>query len=514
MKYFARNKRGLLVAGISAAALIATSLAPVGSAIATVTTTSAVTPPQLEGYSAGVTPFIADVAINNVTMATLKNVSFTVTPMSGSTTTPISATYEKAYFVNRPSLVSGSTITVPVYGLYASAVDNSNHVTVAVTTTSATTVLTAAISTTPWQDSCTGCYTTRLQYVHARDNAVHLGYSYFMLKSMFSGQVPVIVMDTDGQVRWVANDTSGGSGTSVSGFIGQSFYATHGARLYRFNLDGSESLVHDFSGYQGINNFWHNIDPGNTGMLLSADGASSSNESTVLEVNTDGSVAKMFDVYQIISQAMTAGGDNPSDFVSQGGDWFHMNAETFWPARNEVVVSSREDFVIGINYATQKIDWILGDPTKQWYQFKSLRHFALALAPGTLPPIGQHALSITPTGQLLLFDDGYGSGSHSPTGNSRSYSIPQMFQINFATRTAKQTWAYYNNPPIQSAICSSVYQEAGNTYLVDYAAENSPDLIGLGANNAVAFDYQLPNTYINGAWNAYPVAINGLSFNS
>ena len=87
-------------------------------------------------------------------------------------------------------------------------------------------------------------------------------------------------------------------------------------------------------------------------MLLSADGASSSVESTVLEVNTDGSVAKMFDLYQIISQAMTAGGDDPNGFVSQGGDWFHMNAATYWPARNEVVVSSRENFIIGINSST------------------------------------------------------------------------------------------------------------------------------------------------------------------
>ena len=412
MKYFWNNRRGVAMAGISAIALATTTLLPVGSAIATSTTTSAITPPQLGSYTAGATPFIAEVAINNVSLSSLKTVSFTVAPMSGSTTTPITATYQKAYFVNRPSLVSGSTITVPVYGLYASAVDDSNHVTIDVTTTTATTALTATIATTPWQDPCGGCYTTGLRYVHARNNAVHLGYSYFMLKSMLSGQVPVVVMDTDGQVRWVANDTSGGGATSASGFIGQSFYATHGASLYRLNLDGSESLVRDFSGYQGISNFWHNIDPGKTGMLLAADGVSSSVESTVLEVNTDGSVAKMFDLYQIISQAMVAGGDDPSGFVSQGGDWFHMNAITYWPARNEIVVSSRENFVIGINYATEKIDWILGDPTKQWYQYKSLRHFALTLAPGTLPPIGQHAVSITPTGQLLLFDDGYGSSNH------------------------------------------------------------------------------------------------------
>ena len=84
------------MAGISAIALATTTLLPVGSAIATSTTTSAITPPQLGSYTAGATPFIAEVAINNVSLSSLKTVSFTVAPMSGSTTTPITATYQKA----------------------------------------------------------------------------------------------------------------------------------------------------------------------------------------------------------------------------------------------------------------------------------------------------------------------------------------------------------------------------------------------------------------------------------
>lgn len=467
--------------------------------------------PSVVGSIAGPTPFIADVSLSNISLPALTSVRFSVRPMAGSTTTPISATYPRSYFVNHPADVNGSTVIVPVFGLYASALDSTNTVTLTVTTTSAVTNLVTTIVTTPWQDPCGGCYTTGLTYVHTRNNAIHLGYSYFMLKSMESGEIPIEVMDTDGQVRWIGEDSAQQSGTSVSGFFNDVFYATHGAALYSYDLDGSSQMVHDYSGYEGINNFWHNIDPGKTGMLLAADGVSSSTESTVLEVSPSGSVIKLFDLYQIISQAMTAGGDDPSQFVSQGGDWFHLNAATYWPSRNELVVSSRENFVIGINYDTEKIDWILGDPTKQWYQFRSLRHFALRLAPGTLPPIGQHAVSITPSGQLLLFNDGYGSANHSPAGVSRSYSFPQMFQINFLSRTARQTWAYYNNPPIESQICSSVYQVAGNSYLVDYADELSPDLIGLGPNNAVAFDYQLPGTSIDGAWNAFPVDLSNLT---
>ena len=46
-------------------------------------------------------------------------------------------------------------------------------------------------------------------------------------------------------------------------------------------------------------------------------------------------------------------------------------------ADDSLIVSSRENFVICLDYETQAIKWILGDPTKKWYQFPSLRTFAL-----------------------------------------------------------------------------------------------------------------------------------------
>ncbi len=94
----------------------------------------------------------------------------------------------------------------------------------------------------------------------------------------------------------------------------------------------------------------------------------------------------------IISAAMIAGGDDPSQFVyPTPTDWFHNNGVTYNRADDSLIVSSRENFLICLDYETSAIKWILGDPTKKWYQFPSLRKFALTLAPGSLPPIGQHA---------------------------------------------------------------------------------------------------------------------------
>jgi arylsulfate sulfotransferase len=503
-----RKRLHRLLVGAAAWLAVAGLLIPLGQAQAV----SA--PPSIQGYAAGPTPFIANVTVANVSTNNLTSISFVIQPVSGSTTTPISATYHRQYFVDRPSLLGSGTITVPVYGLYASASIHSNQVTLVVTTSMAKTTLNATLDTTPWSDPVGGAFTSGL-LVKSRNAAVHLGYSYFMLKSLSNGLYGAanpIVMDTDGQVRWVA-DSGVAGGVSPSTSFQHSFYVAIGPLLYRMDLDGTSALVRNFTGVDNTSILWHNIDLGKTGLLLNPDGPSNSNESTFFEVDSTGAILKTFDFYQIISEAMIAGGDDPSQFVSQGGDWFHSNAATYWPAHNELVVSSRENFVIAVNYDTERIDWILGDPTKQWHQFKSLRHFALSMPAGTLPPIGQHALSITPTGQLLLFDDGQGSFNHGPAGVTRYYSFPQMFQINLANRSATQTWAYFNSQPIWSNICSSVYQVGGNSYLIDYAAaNNSPEIIGLGANNAVAFDFQFPNAGTCNPWNTEPVTLNGLVF--
>src|SRR5207302_7121096 len=107
-----------------------------------------------------------------------------------------------------------------------------------------------------------------------------------------------------------------------------------------------------------------------------------------------------------ISAVMIAGGDDPSQFVyPTPTDWFHNNAVTYNRADDSLIISGREDFVIAIDYETATIKWILGDETKKWFTFPSLAQYSLALAPGTLPPIGQHALSITYDQGLLLYDD-------------------------------------------------------------------------------------------------------------
>ena len=110
----------------------------------------------------------------------------------------------------------------------------------------------------------------------------------------------------------------------------------------------------------------------------------------------------------ILTTYMQNNGDDPSAFVRPGIDWFHVNASTYDPSDNSVIVSSRENFLIKVDYSTHDIVWIFGDPTKYWYTFPSLRAKALTLDAGGDYPIGQHGVSITSDGYVMVFNDGMG----------------------------------------------------------------------------------------------------------
>src|SRR5205814_8634151 len=110
-------------------------------------------------------------------------------------------------------------------------------------------------------------------------------------------------------------------------------------------------------------------------------------------------------------------------------DWFHLNGATYNKADGSLIVSSRENFLICLDYETSAIKWILGDTTKKWYQFPSLKKFALTLAPGSLSPIGQHAPSITFDQNLLILDNGQSSVFQMPPGDQRGYATPRKYAL-------------------------------------------------------------------------------------
>ena len=467
----------------------------------------------------GVTPFINKVTLNVSDPAALRQIRFVVRPKPGSVTRPLSALYPTAYLASRGYVdTDAKQVTVPVFGLY-DGYENTVRLTyyfVDGSTKAASTI----ISTAAFDDACQ--FNTPVVR-QARTNTRALSYDYMLAASACSLHSPT-VLDTDGAVRWVGTASNRQYQTA---FYRNGIYIADGTRLLRMEFDGTVSVIADYAS-AGVIGFHHNIDRGKQGLILDVN-TQDYIASVHLEVDRKtGEILKKWNLAEIISAAMTAGGDDPSGFVRKANgrydfqayeDWAHDNAVAYRASDNSIIISSRENFVICIDYDTSAIKWILGDNTKQWYGYPSLRKFALLPTAGTIAPVGQHSVSVTKDDNLLLFDNGQQSAHHVPRGPNRTYSAPRKYSLDLAARTATEIWNYPRNQSIRSRFRSSVYEDAKNNYLVTYARAENPngslraELVGLTPDGQQVFDYSYPtDTNYNEAYRAFPLHWESIAF--
>lgn len=452
--------------------------------------------------SPGPTPFIAMVHLTVSPADAFEDIRFVVRPKPSSVARPISASYSAAYLTSRGYFDPATgAVMLPVFGLFA------GYINTVVLNTDFTEGRTrrdnVEITTPPFATA--GDYLTPT-VVQPRSSSLQLSYDYIMLKSFIDPITPVII-DTDGEVRWIG--TAGVASLSAI-FFDNSLFLSTGTGIARVEFDGTSSVVADYAGLGIIQTGHHNYDPGKYGILVEVD-TTVGVESTIIEIDTAGTVLRTWRLADIVSAAMIAGGDDPSAFVRAADDWFHNNAATYRKLDDTLLVSSRENFVIALDYESGAIKWILGDPTKAWYQYPSLRKYALTLEGTGLPPIGQHALSMGQDGDLLLFDNGRASNAHNPAGEDRTYSAARKYRIDGKKMAAAETWTYLSSPSLYSPYCSSVYEDAWKNYLLDYTLTG--DVIGLNSDGAVVFHYQYSTAYFcNLSWNAVPIHLENVMY--
>jgi arylsulfate sulfotransferase len=455
----------------------------------------------------GPSPFISFVHLSITDPSSVTGVQYTIAAKPGSVSKPVHVEYSIAALTAR-GYVSGGIITVPVIGLYAGY---SNQVSMELTRQGDDPVqFEVDIATAPYVDP-SGIYSSP-NIVVKRAPGSSLGFDFIYVKSALGSP---IILDTDGQIRWAA---PGISDSFSSAFVGDSFIIGDPGQpiVYRLRLDGNVSqMTLPQSDYT---DFDHDIDYGKNGLLAEVDAAAGGVEDNVIEIHAQSTVTiqSRWDLAAILSSYMSSHGDDAAAFVRPGVDWFHSNSAIYDPSDDSIIVSSRENFVIKLDYSTGAIKWILGDPTKYWYTFPSLRAKALTLAPGGLYPIGQHALSITPEGLLMLFNDGLGSGNQpagQSSGQSRTYSAVSVYSIDSKSMTAREVWDYDAGQMIYSDICSSAYEVPGGSVLVDYAVANNATealLVGLDPSHNVVFEFEFPTSVCSTSWNARPIALDAL----
>jgi len=458
------------------------------------------------GPTAWVPPsFLSFVRLDGYNLADVTGVQYTIAPKPGSASKPVHIEYSISALKARGYINAGS-LTLPIIGLYAGY---ENHVSVQVEEETGGPI--SLEFTIPTLQYVNPIY-SQPNIITARMMGSALGFDFLFIKSALGS--PVIV-DTDGEVRWVAFGSVANSMSSA--FTDDEFIIGDPAnpKVYRLRLDGNISASELPSRF--YTDFNHNIDPGKQGFLAEVGAASTDIESNIIELQGSFAIPNHWNLGAILSTYMSAHGDDAATFVRPGDDWFHSNSAIYDPSDDSVIVSSRENFVIKLDYKTSAIKWLLGDPSKYWYTFPSLRAKALTLATGGLYPIGQHALSITSDGLLMLFNDGLGSLNQpagAPAGETRTYSAVSAYSIDEQSMTAKNMWNYRDGEKIFSSVCSSAYQAATDkSLLIDYAvADNATQalLVGLDSSHNVAFEFEYPTFECNTSWNARPISLDNL----
>lgn len=454
-------------------------------------------------------PFVSFVHLNDLDPSTVTGVQYTIASKPGAVSKPVHVEYSISALAAR-GYVRPDSLTVPVYGLYAGY---SNQVSVELATDVGGMIPLQFMISTPNYKDPTGIY-DHPDIVVPRPPGSTLGFDFIFIKS---GLGSPVIIDTDGEIRWAAA-VSGLSNSTSSTLTGDEFIIGNPVSpgVFTVQLDGGVRVGQLPSTV--YTDFNHDIDQGKNGFLAEVDAGATALESNVIEFTNSPSLFLLdnWNMATILGSYMSSRGDDAAAFVRPGVDWFHSNSAIYDSQDDSVIISSRENFVIKLDYATQAIIWILGDPTKYWYTFPSLRAKALTLSSGGLYPVGQHGLSLTSDGLLMLFNDGLGSVNQptgAPAGVTRTYSAVSAYSINEKSMTAQNVWNYTAGEAIFSPVCSSAYEAADDSILVDYAvADNYTEalLVGLDSNHNVVFEFQYPTDTCDTSWNARPIALDNL----
>ena len=163
-----------------------------------------------------------------------------------------------------------------------------------------------------------------------------------------------MIIDTDDVVRWVS--PVGGDSTSTAFHNNGRDWIAGLTTFSRIELDGT--AAHTALTDSDCTKFHHDITSGKTGLLVEVDGTEAGVqhiESMLAEVDAAGATIREWDLAEILSDNMRSRGDDPSTFVGSSVDWFHMNAAVYDPTDDSVIVSSRENFVIKLDYQSGNI---------------------------------------------------------------------------------------------------------------------------------------------------------------
>jgi hypothetical protein len=428
----------------------------------------------------------------------ISSINFIVHTKPGNMAKDINVTYSIDYLKREGYVhLDTGTIDVPVFGLYPGYLNNVDLTVNRLDNTSQTTPLTMQT------DDFISDY--KMTGIEIKTPYVSPQVSYLLIDSTPTAP---IILDIDGEVRW--QSTVAGESVLPVYFDGSGFIEgeSNGSKVFRIDLSGKVSQTSDLSDLR-YHDFHHDIETSKQGLLATVDFQDASNpaavinkpESVLIEMTPLGSILNSWDFNDILGMQIASQGEDPSTLVQNNVDWFHMNSAIYSPQDDSLIVSSRENFVLKVDYSTKKIKWIMGDAAKQWYQSYPLSLRPLALTITGKAPIGQHALSIVgDPNHLLLYNNGFGNVSLPYVGDSRTYSAVSLYAIDETQMTANEIWTFDDNQALYSPICGSAFKTVSGLYVVDFATTDSMTaarIMVIDDSKNIYFDMRIPKRAVD-----------------
>lgn len=249
--------------------------------------------------------------------------------------------------------------------------------------------------------------------------------------------------DTNGDVRWYLTNTAtwkidrlenGHLLVSTERLVNSPYYLTG---LYEMDMLGKIYVEYSLPG--GYHHDYYEMPNGN--LLVASDDFNSGKgtvEDYIVELDREtGKIVKTIDLKDIL---------NMEDGKSENWveyDWFHNNSVWYDEKTNSITLSGRhQDAVINIDYDTEKLNWIIGDPTN-WSEAYQ-KYFFKPVGDDFEWQWSQHAAMITPEGYVFIFDNGNNKSKNEDeyVDAEDSYSRGVMYKIDTEKMTIEQVWEY------------------------------------------------------------------------
>lgn len=205
--------------------------------------------------------------------------------------------------------------------------------------------------------------------------------------------------------------------------------------LYEMSMCGK--IYHEYSLPGGSHHDDFEMEDGNLLVLTDDLRSDTVEDICVLIDRNTGEILKTWDYKDVLTPGQGTSGSATEK------DWFHNNAIWYDQKTNSISLSGRHiDAIINLDFDTGKLNWILGDPTN-WPEDKQ-KYFFKPIGDNFEWQYEQHAVVITPNGDIMCFDNGHYRSKIKEHYrlNKDNYSRAVRYRINTTDMTIEQIWQY------------------------------------------------------------------------